>query len=230
MKTLKQVFGNYSEEELGQLAQWWGVSDKPASGWQQNHAALARGMQNPIAARFAWEQLDADARQVLHTTLTLATTDGVLRDVLFKLTSHVADEGFERAMTTLHEHVLLVDEQVIAKTGRPATTTTITKIKSPAEVITKVGVPKDMTDVLTLVEKEIYSLKQDRSALKLDQILASLPADTISMIGQRYGFTLFDYYGRTDTRARLVGQLVQPDVPAFAWEQFDTATRKLVKW
>ncbi|HET9999546.1 MAG TPA: helicase-associated domain-containing protein [Ktedonobacteraceae bacterium] len=230
MKTLKQVFGNYSEEELGQLARWWGVSDKPAGGWQQNHAALARGMQNPIAARFAWEQLDADARQVLHTTLTLSTADGVLRDVLFKLTSHVSGEGFERAMTILREHVLLVDEQVIAKTGRPATATTITKVKSPAEVITKIGVPKDMSDVLILVEKEIYSLKQDRSALKLDQILASLPADAISMIGQRYGFNLFDYYSRTDTRSRLVGQLVQPEVPAFAWEQFDIATRKLIKW
>ncbi|MGH2498274.1 MAG: helicase-associated domain-containing protein [Ktedonobacteraceae bacterium] len=230
MKTLKQVFGNYSEEALAQLAQWWGVSDKPAGGWQQNHAALARGMQNPIAARFAWEQLDADARQVLHTTLTLSTADGVLRDVLFKLTSHVASEGFERAMTTLQEHVLLVDEQIIAKTGRPATTATLTKVKSPTEVITKVGVPTDMTDVLTLVEKEIYSLKQDRSALKLEQILASLPADSISLIGQRYGFNLFDYYSRVDTRARLVGQLVQPEVPAFAWEQFDTATRKLIKW
>ena len=80
MKTLRQVFSNYSEEQLEQLAQWWGVSDKPAGSWQQNFSALAKGMQNPVSARFAWEQLDADARQVLHTTLTLSTTDGVPRD------------------------------------------------------------------------------------------------------------------------------------------------------
>ena len=73
MKTLRQVLGNYSEEELGQLAQWWSVSDKPAGRWQQNLGALAKGIHNPIAARFAWEQLDAEARQVLHTTLTLST-------------------------------------------------------------------------------------------------------------------------------------------------------------
>lgn len=230
MKTLRQNLGNHSEEELGQLAQWWGVSDKPAGSWQQNLAALAKGMQNPVAARFAWEQLDADARQVLHTALTLSTADGILRDVLFKLTSHVASEGFEQAIATLQEHILLVDEQIIAKTGRPATTATLTKVKSPAEVITKLGVPKDMTDALTLVEKEIYTPKQDRSALKLDQLLASLPADAISIIGQRYGFNLYDYFSRVDTRARLVGQLAQPEVPVFAWEQFDTATRKLIKW
>jgi Helicase conserved C-terminal domain len=230
MKTVRQVLGSYSEEALKQLAQWWGVGDRPAGGWQQNLASLAKGMQNPVAARFAWEQLDANARQVLHTTLTLSTADGVLRDVLFKLTSHVAREGFEQAIATLQEHMLLVDEQIIAKTGRPATTAALTKVKSPAEVITKLGVPKDMTDVLTLVEKEIYTLKQDRSALKLDQLLASLPADAISMIGQRYGFNLYDYFSRVDTRARLVGQLVQPEVPVFAWEQFDTATRKLIKW
>lgn len=230
MKTLRQVFSNYSDEELGQLAQWWGISDKPTGSWQQNLSALARGMQNPTVARFAWEQLDTDARQVLHTTLTLSTADGVLRDVLFKLSAHVLSEGFERAIATLQEHLLLVDEQIIAKTGRAATTATLTKVKSPAEVITKFGVAKDMTDTLTLVEKEIYTPKQDRSTLKLDQLLASLPADSISQIGQRYGFNLYDYYSRVDTRSRLVGQLVQPEVPAFAWEQFDAATRKLIKW
>ncbi len=129
MKTLRQVFSNYSDEELGQLAQWWGISDKPAGSWQQNFSALARGMQNPTAARFAWEQLGADARQVLHTTLTLSTDDGVLRDVLFNLSSRVSSEGFERAITTLQEHLLLVDEQIIAKTGRAATTATLTKVK-----------------------------------------------------------------------------------------------------
>src|SRR5450759_950173 len=153
MKTLRQVFGQYSEEELGQLAQWWGVSDKPAGGWQQNLGALARGMQNPVAARFAWEQLDEDTRQVLHTTLTLSTVDGVLRDVLFNLSSRVSSDGFERAITTLHGHVLLVDEQVIAKTGRVATSATVNKSKTPAKVITKLGVPKDMTEILAQVEK-----------------------------------------------------------------------------
>ncbi len=230
MKTVRQVLGNYSEEELGQLAQWWGVWDKPAGSWQQNLGALAKGIHNPIAARFAWEQLDGEARQVLHTTLTLSTADGVLRDVLYKLTSHVSGEGFEQALATLQERVLLVDEQVIAKTGRPATTATLTKVKSPTEVITKLGVPEDMTDTLALVEKEIYTPKQDRSALKLDQLLASLPADAISMISQRYSFNLYDYFSRVDTRGRLVGQLVQPEVPVFAWEQFDTSTRKLIKW
>ncbi len=230
MKTVRQVFSNYSEEQLEQLAQWWGVSDKPAGNWQQNLSALSKGMQNPVAARFAWEQLDAEARQVLHTTLTLSTADGVMRDVLFKLTSHVSSGGFEQAVATLQEHLLLVDEQIIAKTGRPATTATLTKVKSPAEVITKLSVPKDMSEVLTLVEKEIYTPKQDRSTFKLDQILASLPVDAINTIGQRYGFNLYDYYGRVDTRARLIGQLVQPEVPLFACEQFDASTRKLIKW
>src|SRR5260370_52311 len=101
MKTLRQIFGNYSKEELERLAQWWGVSDKPAGGWQQNFAALAKGMQNPVAARFAWKQLDGEARQVLHTTLPLSPADGVLRDVLFKLTSHVSSEGFEQAVESV---------------------------------------------------------------------------------------------------------------------------------
>jgi hypothetical protein len=50
------------------------------------------------------------------------------------------------------------------------------------------------------------------------------------MISQRYSFNLYDYFSRVDTRGRLVGQLVQPEVPVFAWEQFDTSTRKLIQW
>ncbi|HLX56563.1 MAG TPA: helicase-associated domain-containing protein [Ktedonobacteraceae bacterium] len=230
MKTLRQVFGNYSEEELEQLAQWWGVGDKPAEGWQHHMSSLAQALQSPVAARFAWEQLDADSRQVLHTALTLSAPDGVMRDVLYKLSTHISSEAFEQAVATLQQHLLLVDEQIIAKTGRAATIATLTRVKSPAEIITKLGVPKDMADVLLLVEREIYTQNLDRSALKLEQILASLHADAINLIGQRYGFTLYDYFSRIDTRARLVGQLVQPEVPVFAWEQFDAATRRLIKW
>ena len=83
MKTLRQVFGKYSEAELDRIARWWGIGNKPKEGWLQNQSALAQDMANPVAARFAWEQLSLIERKLLHNALTLATTNGVMRDLLF---------------------------------------------------------------------------------------------------------------------------------------------------
>ena len=57
MKTLRQVLGKCTEEELGQLAQWWGIGNKPEEGWRHHFGMLVQAMQNPVAVRFAWEQL-----------------------------------------------------------------------------------------------------------------------------------------------------------------------------
>ncbi len=229
MKTLRQVLGKCTEEELGQLAQWWGIGDKPEDGWQRHYGMLVQAMQNPVAVRFAWEQLSEDQRKVLHTALNFSASEGTLRDVLFKVT-RLAEPVFAKGIETLQQHFLLLEEQVAMKTGRAVVSASVKSKKAPAEITSKLGVPKDMIDALLLVEREIFTPKQDRSTLKLEQILANIHSDNVYAIGQRYGFMLHDYFSRSDPRARLIGQLVQPEVPYYAWEQFDIATRKLCKW
>lgn len=235
MKTLRQVLGKCTEEEAQELAQWWGIGDKPAEGWQHHNGMLVQAMQNPVAVRFAWEQLSEDERKVLHTALNFSASEGTLHDVLFKVT-RLAEPVFEAAIETLQEHFLLLEEQVALKTGRAVVSTASTKSKkAPTEITSKLGVPKDMIDALLLVEREIFTPRQDRSDAinrvpTLEQILANTHSDNVYAIGQRYGFMLHDYFSRSDPRARLVGQLVQPEVPYYAWEQFDIATRKLCKW
>ncbi|HEV2583867.1 MAG TPA: helicase-associated domain-containing protein, partial [Ktedonobacteraceae bacterium] len=197
-------------------------------GWLQNMGRLAQDMAQPIAARFAWEQLSLIERKVLHHALTLATTDGVMRDLLFKLT-HLSAEEFADAVVTLQQHLLMVEEQVLVKTGRAVTGAAAAK-KLPSELTIKLGVPKEILPVLVQVEREIYTPKQDRSNLKLEQILATIDVNKVYQIGTRYGFMLNDYFTRTDPRARLAGQLVQPDVLYYAWDQLKGTARKLCKW
>jgi hypothetical protein len=228
MKTLRQVFGTFSEEELDQQARWWGIGNKPTGGWLQNMPRLTQDMAQPINARFAWEQLSLIERKVLHHALTLATTDGVMRDVLFKLT-HLGAEEFAAAVATLQQHLLLVEEQVLVKTGRAVTGVAAAK-KLPSELTIKLGVAKEIVAVLVQVEHEIYTPRQDRSNWKLEQILATIDVNKVYQIGTRYGFMLNDYFTRSDPRARLAGQLVQPDVLYYAWDQLKGPARKLCKW
>lgn len=227
MKTLRQVLGRYSEEELRQLADWWGVWNRPKEGWQSNMGALANAMQPPIAARFAWEQLSLVERKVLHHALSLSASEGVLRDVLLKITRLVEDV-FDEAIAVLQSHLLILEERVSIKNNRVATPAM--EKKSPGDIAIRLGVPKDMVAALQLVEREIYTVKQDRSTWKLEQLLASFDVNHIYVIGQRYGFVLQDFFSRSDPRVKLASQLAQPDVPYYAWEQFDANTRKLCKW
>ncbi len=230
MKTLKQALGEYTEEQLGQLARWWGIGSAPDGDWRQHHGKLVQSMQDPVAARFAWEQLSEDERKVLHNALTFSLSTGTLREVLLKI-SHLSEADFERALITLKQHLLLIEEPTTIKVSGAVAGSATSKQKKPAPVLTsKLFVMKELLDPLLGVGREIFTPQHDRSAMKLENLLATLDQNSLYEIGRLYGFMLQDYYSRTLPSARLAGQLVQPEVPLYAWEHFDAKTRKLCKW
>ena len=230
MKTLRQALGEYTEEQLRQLARWWGIGDAPDGGWQQQHGLLVQSMQDLVAARFAWEQLSEDERKVLHTTLNFSASTGTLYDVLFKIT-RLPEASFEKAVTDLKRHLLLLEERTAVKTSRAvAGSSASTQKKPPAEIATKLFIPRELLDPLLLTGREIFTPQYDRSEMKLEKILSMFDQDRLYEMGRLYGFMLHDFYSRTLPSVRLAGQLVQPEVPLYAWEHFDANTRKLCKW
>jgi len=228
MKTLKQALGEFTEEQLKQLAQWWGIDETPEDGWRHQHGLLIQSMQDLIAARFAWEQLSEDERKVLHTILNFSASSGALHDVILKIT-RLPEANFEKALTTLKQYMLILEEQT-SITFADAKTSSSSKQTKPSTVkTTKLSIAKELLEPLLAIGKEIYT-PQDRLQMKLEDILASLNQERQYEIGRLYGFMLHDYYSRTLPSARLAGQLVQPDVPFYAWEQFDANTRRLCRW
>ncbi len=229
MKTLKQALGEYSEEQLGQLAQWWGIGDTPEEGWRHHHGLFIQRMQDLTAVRFAWEQLSEVERKVLHNILNFSASNGVLYDVILKMT-RLPEANFEQALATLKQYMLVLEEQTSIKLAS-ATTSSSSKQNKPASVkTTKLSIAKDMLEPLLSIANEIYTPQQDRSQMKLENILARFNQDKLYEIGRLYGFMLHDYYSRTLPSTRLAGQMVQPDVALYAWDHFDANTRKLLKW
>ncbi len=230
MKTLRQVLGEYSEEQLGQLAQWWGIGDRPDGGWRQNNGQLVQSMQDLVAARFAWEQLTVDERKVLHNLLNFSASTGTLYEVLRTIT-RLPEADFEKALVTLKQHLLLLEEKVAIKTSRAVTSSSSSKQKKPpSEIASRFFIPRELLDSLLIIGREIYTPQYDRSEMKLEKILSLLNMDRLYETGRLYGFMLNDFYSRTLPSMRLTGQLVQPEVPLYAWEHFDASTRKLCKW
>ena len=229
MKTLRQALGEYTDEQLGQLAQWWGISGAPDEGWR-NNGLLVESMQDPIVARFAWEQLSEDERKVLHNALNFSVSNGTLYDVLLKIT-RLSEANFEEALVGLKQHMLILQEKATVKTGRAVTSSSSSKQKNPSAVVTsKLFVARELLDPLLIIGREIFTPQYDRTEWKLEKLLSMLDQNHLYEIGRLYGFMLQDFYSRTMPSARLAGQLVQPEVPLYAWEQFDVNTRKLCKW
>jgi hypothetical protein len=228
MKTLKQALGEDTEDQLRQLAQWWGIGDTPEEGWRHHHGLLIQHMQDPIAVRFAWEQLSEDERKVLHTILNFSASSGALHDVILKIT-RLPEANFETALSSLKQYMLILEEQTAIKFAAAATNSSSKQNKPAAVKTTKLSIAKDLLEPLLAIEKEINT-PQDQSQLQLENILARLNQDRLYEIGRLYGFMLHDYYSRTLPSTRLAGQLVQPDVVFYAWEQFDANTRKLCRW
>src|SRR6266480_5954854 len=229
MKTLKQSLGEYSEEQLKQLARWWGIGDAPEEGWRHHHGLLIQGMQDPIAVRFAWEQITEDERQVLHNLLNFSASNGVLRDVILNI-SRLTEANFEQALTILKQYMLVIEDQTTVRFAGATTGSSSKQTKSVSTRTTKFTIAKDLLAPLLSVANEIYTPNQDRTQMKLESILARLNVDRLYEIGRLYGFMLHDYYSRTLPSTRLVGQMVQPDVAFYAWEHLDANTHKLLRW
>ncbi len=229
MKTLKQALAEYSEEQLKQLTQWWGIGDTPEEGWRHHHGLLIQRMQDPIAVRFAWEQINEDERKLLHNLLNFSASNGTLHDVILKIT-RLPEVNFEQALTTLKQYMLVIEEPTTIKYADATTGSSSKQKSSTSTKTTKLSIPKEMLAPLLSIANEIYTPNIDQSQMKLESILARFNQERLYEIGRLYGFMLHDYYSRTLPSARLVGQMVQPDVALYAWEHFDANTRKLLKW
>ncbi len=233
MKTLKQALAENSEEQLKQLASWWGIGEPPEEGWKQHYGLFIQRMQDPVAMRFAWEQINDEERKVLHNLITFSASNGVLHDVLHNIT-RLPEANFEQALATLKQHMLILEEPTTLKyagaASGSASKQTSKQAKPVATKTTRLSIAKDLQTMALAISNEINAKNFDRASMKLESILSRVGHDRLYEIGRLYGFMMYDYYSRTPTSARLVGQMVQPDVVYYAWEHLDTKTQKLLKW
>src|SRR5579884_804573 len=111
---LRKALQARSAEESGQIAEAWAVEDVLEAGWTEMSEYLAEHLQDLIAARFAWESLSQDAREILHQMITFEVMDGVPREDLQKLTRTTA-ASFAAALAQLEQRLMLIEVRPDAK-------------------------------------------------------------------------------------------------------------------
>src|SRR5260370_8542013 len=111
MKTFRQASTDCKPQQLEQISHLWGMSGMPVKGSPTRQDVLLRRVQDPIAARFVWEYLSPDERQVLYRRLGHSARSGTKRDVTLKK-SQLSETSFEALITSL-KHLLLLWENTV---------------------------------------------------------------------------------------------------------------------
>src|SRR5207237_2954795 len=111
MKTFRQALIQCTTQQLEQIFHLWGMSGLPVKGPQSRQDVLLRRVQDPIAARFVWEYLSPDERQVLYRILVHSATSGSRPDVTLKK-SQLSETSFEAVISSLKRHLLLSENTV----------------------------------------------------------------------------------------------------------------------
>jgi hypothetical protein len=221
---LRKLFLALSEDELVQLAQCWGLYEVPEGGWLENFELLSEQMQDRISARFAWESLSPNAREILHQMYTFEVIDGVPHADLQKL-ANLTDAAFSTALQELEQRLMLAEE-------RPGTKAKARMQERGEKANSVLAIPKDFRNLLALIHHEIYSSTKDRSQMQLVEVLRTYDMSEIQEMAQLYDLHSYYYsmYNGSELAKILAGKLVQPSTVEYAWTRLHPETQKLCRW
>ncbi len=212
---LRKVLQARSAEELTRIAETWAIEEVSAAGWLGATEMLGEKLQDMIAARFAWEGLSTDARDLLHQIMTFELVDGVPREDLQKL-ARLADVNFAAALAELEQRIMLIEERPNSKVRLRMET----RGQQASSVLT---IPKDFRAMFATINHEIYSSHGDRSRMKLVEVLESIDLEKLQAMVARYNLGMGFYY-YTDSlngiAKSLAGKLVQADVIESVWKSW----------
>ncbi|GAC1424167.1 MAG: hypothetical protein PVS3B3_24440 [Ktedonobacteraceae bacterium] len=232
MKTLRQVLGDATDEQLAAIFRLWvmtGEQDK--KGTKQQLEMLTNRMQtNPIAARFVWDQLTDDERQVLYRVLPPSARYGIRSSSLIKNTK-LSPIRYETALNHLIEYALL---QEVADRSARSVTSTSSAAKSVARSIdtTMITAFNESVDVLYQVSREFFTPSGDRSKWDLVRLVVTLPPRALTDIMKNYNFPQKKsaYYYEYDDADMVADHLIDMSEPLDYLPHLEPKARELFVW
>ncbi len=231
MKTLRQVIGDATDEQLAAIFRLWvvtGEQDKKNTK-QQLEMLVGRMQTNPIAARFAWEQLTDDERQVLYRVLPTSTRYGVRSGFILKQTK-LSPERYETALNHLIEYALLQES-----TDTPhivASTSSSTKQATRSIDTATIRVFNESVDVLYQVSREFFTPSGDRSKWDLDKLLLTLHPRALSDLMKNYDIPKKKaaYYYEYEEADMIADHLLDMREPLNHLSGLEPKARELFVW
>jgi hypothetical protein len=226
MKTFRQALIECKPQQLEQIFHLWGMSGMPVKGSPTRQDVLLQRVQDPIAARFVWEYLSPDERQVLYRILGHSARSGTRRDATLKK-SQLSETSFEAVITSLKQHLLLWENTVKIRSER-----VVSKGKSMTmlENVPLLYPYMESVDALYTAGKEYFSPKSDRSTMPFDKILSSFNHGELDIVAKHYSIPAGSYYTHAELRSMIEEELVLPNGAFEVLQRLDPPIRDLFKW
>lgn len=223
MKTFRQALLHCTSPQLEQIFHLWGMSGLSVKGSQE---VLLQRMQEPIAARFVWEYLSPDERQVLYRILGHSARSGSRRDVTLKK-AQLSEASFEAVISSLKQYLLLWENTVKMRSERAFTRS---KGVTTFEDVALLYPYMESVDALYTTGKEYFSPKSDRSMMTLDKVLSSSYHGELDVLAKHYNIATGSYYTHAELRSIIEDELILPNGAFEVLQRLDPPIRDLFKW
>ncbi len=230
MKIFKQELAESTPQQLEQIFHLWGMDGVVETTLKNRLDVLLKRVKDPIAARFVWEYLSQDERQVLYRLLGNSARGGIRRDATLKK-SQLSEKDFETVLNSL-KHYLLIWENTVKVRSQPSYYS-VSKSKSSATVedVALLYPFMENADALYEAGKENFSPKSDRSQMTLDKLLTAFyPGFELDALARHYGIQQGSYYSRVELREIIADELLEPNGAFEIIQKLDAPLRDLLKW
>lgn len=231
MKSLKQILEDASDGQRASIFRLWNITDETAGKTKQQQInLLEKRVRNPIAARFVWEYLTEDERQILYRVVPPATRNSITEDSGFIKKTQLTAERFTAAVQTLVEKALLDTREEPARSNMYVVTTS--KKATKPEKVTILTAISENAEILYEASREYFTPSGDRSKWDLDRLLTTLSYNDLDKALSHYGIPYkkpSSYYGTHDTLL-ITDKLIDMEEPLDHLSDFDATARKLFVW
>ncbi len=229
MQTLRQELAKCEPQQAEEIYHLWGMDGLSEKERKKREDILLKHVKEPVAARFVWEYLSPDERQILYRIVGTSARSGARRDITLKK-SLLSEKRFEAVVASLERHLLLWEDTVKIRSERynSASRRMITTV----EDVDLLHPYMESADALYQAGKELFSEKSDRSQMTLDKILTSFYHGDLNVAARHYDIqqNYYHYYSNAELRTAIKDELMLPEGAFEILQQLDPSLHTLFKW
>jgi hypothetical protein len=229
MPTLKQELGKRTPQALEQIFHFWGLTGLDEKDTKKRLDTLLKRMKEPIAARFVWEYLNKNERQVLYRVVGVSARSGARRDVTQRKVL-LSDKDFASVLAALEQALLIWENTVKIRSERYVS---VRKSETIVEDVVLLYPYEESVSALYNTGKEIFSPKSDRSQLTLDKILSTAFYGNLELTARHYDIepnTYYNPYNRFDRLSMIKDELADVQGAYEILQKLEPKQREFFKW
>jgi hypothetical protein len=229
MRTLKQDLGKCTPQQLEQIFHLWGLTGLKEKDAKKRLETLLKRVKETIAARFVWEYLNKNERQVLYRVVGVSARSGARRDVTQRKVL-LSDKDFADALASLEQAILVWENTVKVRSEKIVSQR---KSETVVEDVALIYPYDESVQALYTTGKEIFSPKSGRSQLALDKILATAFHGDLEVTARHYDIaadTYYNPYNRLEKQTLIREQLGDVLSAYEILQKLDAKQRDIFKW